>query len=83
MTVLNDIAAERVRQAAQWGGHHAHGAGDCSSPHVAWSVKVAVLLEEAGEVARAFLEQDAAAARTELIQLAAVAAAIAEGIDAQ
>jgi len=77
--VLNLVAIERARQAELWGGPHAHGRGDCSSPDVPLMVKIAVLAEECGEVARAALDGDAQHMRLELIQVAAVAVAIAEG----
>jgi hypothetical protein len=78
---LGDVERERYRQAAQWAGKHAHGSGDCSSPNVELATKVAVLTEEVGEVARAYLENDVDQLRTELVQVAAVAVAIIEGID--
>lgn len=73
------INAERARQAAKWGGPHDHGQGDCSSPGVPLMVKVAVLAEECGEVARAALDGRPAQMRSELVQVAAVAVAIIEG----
>lgn len=72
------IDAERTRQSALWDRPHRHGWGDCSSPDVSPSVKVAVLAEEFGEVARAFLEGDETALRIELTELAAVCAAMLE-----
>jgi NTP pyrophosphatase (non-canonical NTP hydrolase) len=42
---------------------------------------LAVLVEEVGEVAEALAARDLAAARAEAVQVAAVAAALAEGID--
>jgi NTP pyrophosphatase (non-canonical NTP hydrolase) len=47
------IDAERARQAQLWTDRHDWGQGDCSSTAVALPVKVAVLTEECGEVARA------------------------------
>jgi len=76
---LAAIRAERDRQAALWAAPHAHGQGDCSSAKVPLMVKVAVLAEECGEVARAALDGDPSALRTELVQVAAVALAILEG----
>jgi hypothetical protein len=73
------IDAERARQAAKWGGQHYWGHGDCSSDGVSDAVKVGVLTEECGEVARAFLEHDPDALTAELIQVAAVAVAWLEG----
>ena len=77
------IDAERARQAAKWGGPgpHVWGQGDCSSSDVADIVKVAVLTEEVGEVARAVLEVDLEHLRRELVQVAAVAVAWLEGMD--
>jgi hypothetical protein len=78
--ILAAVNAERARQHSKWGRSHPWGAGDCSSPGVAPTVKAAVLLEETGEVARAVLERDSDALRRELIQVAAVAIAWLEGI---
>lgn len=75
------VAAERDRQRQLWNRQHGHGFGDCSSPDVHVMVKVAVLTEECGEVARAALECDSDALRTELVQVMAVCHAILEGID--
>jgi len=75
------VAAERARQQRLWNRQHAHGCGDCSSLDVPPMVKVAVLTEECGEVARAALECDQDALREELVQVAAVAYAILEGIE--
>ena len=74
------ILAERERQAAKWDGPHDWGWGDCSSDDVYVTVKLAVLNEEAGEVARAVLDRKPADLRTELIQVAAVAVAWLEGL---
>ena len=71
--ILAAVLAERSRQHGLWGRDHAHGHGDCSSPDVPGAVKVAVLTEEAGEVARAFLDGDREGLRRELVQVAAVA----------
>lgn len=74
------IDAERARQAVKWSGPHAWGAGDCSSPAVPTVVRVAVLTEECGEVARAVLDQDRDGLRAELVQVAAVAVAWLESM---
>jgi len=74
------IDLERSRQFDKWGGPHAWGDGDCSSPAVEDIVKVAVLSEESGEVARAVLDADIDQLRTELIQVAAVAVAWLEAL---
>ena len=73
------IRAERDRQALTWALPHPHGQGDCSSPHVPLMVKVAVLAEECGEVARAALDGNPAQMLDELVQVAAVAMAMLEG----
>lgn len=78
--VFDLVHAERIRQAEQWDRNHEWGWGDCSSPAVETSTKLAVLVEEVGEVARAYLEvADPAELRRELVQVAAVAVAILEG----
>ncbi len=74
------IDAERDRQADKWGGPHDWGHGDCSSPAVEDPTKVMVLTEECGEVARAVLDLDVDATRTELVQVAAVAVAWLEAL---
>ena len=74
-TIYREIDAERARQSARWGGPHDWGRGDCSSPDVPVAVKVAVLMEECGEVARAVLQRDDQNLREELIQVAAIATA--------
>jgi hypothetical protein len=78
--VWHAISAERDRQDAKWAGPHGWGAGDCSSADVTLPVKVTVLAEEFGEVARAVLERDRAGLKAELIQVAAVAVAMLEGM---
>jgi hypothetical protein len=78
--VFDLIIDERQRQAGQWGGPHAWGSGDCSSLEVAEPVKVMVLTEEVGEVARAVLDGDPEQVRRELVQVAAVAVAWLECI---
>lgn len=74
------ISEERDRQEIRWAGNHAHGKGSCASPDVAEPVKVAVLTEEVGEVARALLDGDRAGLETELVQVAAVAVAWLEAL---
>ena len=75
------INKERGRQAEKWNRPHLWGEGDCSSalPDI---VKLAVMFEEAGEVARGILEQDKSSVRTELVHVAAVAVAWLESFDA-
>ena len=77
------VDAERDRQHEQWGYRHEWGQGDCSSPHVPTIVKATVLSEETGEVAKAVLEQNPTAIRSELVQVAAVAVAWLESMPAQ
>jgi len=100
-TVLDEVAAERARQDAQWGEQNhpdgsgprvAHGSGiDYMENHAKHARRVCqgaakdgtltwrhILLEEIFE---ALAEEDSAALRTELVQVAAVAVAWAEAID--
>lgn len=79
-TVLKWVEAERARQRRKWSGPHLWGEGDCSSPRVSTTVKMAVLAEEVGEVSRAVLERDREQLRRELVQVAAVAVAWLEGL---
>lgn len=75
------IDTERVRQREKWSGPHAWGEGDCSSSDVPESVKVLVLTEEVGEVARAVLDHAPVdQLRTELTQVAAVCVAWLEAL---
>jgi hypothetical protein len=74
------ITAERGRQRELWQHDHGWGRGDCSSPFVPEPVKVAVLTEECGEVARAVLARSEPDLRRELVQVAAVAVAWLEGL---
>ena len=75
------IDAERARQAEKWAAPHSWGQGDGSSPGVAPIVKVAVLSEECGEVARAVLDNAYIMdLRAELVQVAAVAVAWLESM---
>lgn len=77
--VLSEVRAERERQDARWGW---------TNRDPAWHV--AVLVEEVGELARALHDarfagggdKAVAAAREEAIQIAAVAVAFVEGLDA-
>lgn len=79
--VLEAVTVERQRQATIWGGEHKWGVGDCSSKDVNPLVKLGVLTEECGEVARALLDGSPETLRTELIQVAAVAVAWLEGVE--
>ena len=86
LEILNAILDERYEQKISWNQDHLWGFGDCSSPDVAMIVKAGVLTEEVGEVMQAVLDagpekstQDPAV-RRELIQVAAVAWAILEGM---
>jgi hypothetical protein len=79
-TILAAITAERDRQERLWAGRHKHGYGSCAGDGVAMPVKITILTEEVGEVARAFLDGKDDDLRTELIQVAAVAIAMLEGM---
>jgi len=76
------IDAERDRQESKWGGAHSWGHGDCSSDGVDSIVKVAVLTEECGEVARSVLDHcgEMHGLADELVQVAAVAVAWLESL---
>jgi NTP pyrophosphatase (non-canonical NTP hydrolase) len=75
------IHAERGRQLAKWSAPHDWGQGDCSSDLVDPIVKVAVLTEECGEVARAVLDGSPPDHLIrELTQVAAVALAWMESL---
>ena len=76
------VDAERSRQLVKWGRPHPWGWGDCSSPHVTDLTKMAVLTEEVGEVARALLDGHDDGMRDELVQVAAVAVAWLESLEA-
>ena len=71
VAVLYDVAAERDRQDKKWGVQR-------HDPQW-WLV---ILAEEVGEVARAIFESDTKDYREELIQVAAVAVAAIESLDA-
>ncbi len=73
---LMRVDAERLRQDRKWGRAPGVWTNDAG-------IKLAVLVEEVGEVARAVLERsDLGHLREELIQVAAVAVAWAECVDA-
>ena len=80
--IWEDICAERARQTQLWDRRHDFGWGDCSSRDVDVTVKATVLMEEVGEVARAILESNDVDLRCELVQVAAVAVAMIEAVDA-
>lgn len=70
-----DILVERRRQEDKW--HEPPGSWPCAP-----GIKLAVLLEEVGEVANALLERDATNLRAELVQVAAVCLKWLEAYDA-
>lgn len=72
--VLLEIAAERERQDAKWGGVPGIERRDDHT-------YAAVLGEEFGETCKAWLERDVRQLRAELVQVAAVAVAWVEEID--
>lgn len=75
--VLFAVAAERERQNLKWGRTPGVWPDDAG-------VKLAVLTEEVGEVARGLLERAALSdLKGELVQVAAVAVAWAEAIDTE
>jgi hypothetical protein len=80
-SIVKAIEKERDRQHSKWNTTHRWGFGDCSSELVAPIVKVGVLTEECGEVARAVLECNQTDLRRELVQVAAVAIAWLEALE--
>lgn len=75
--IFREIGDERHRQEVKWSGQ------TCALPSIGPTpLAVTVLTEEVGEVARACLESDTVQMRLELVQVAAVAVAMIEGIDA-
>lgn len=84
--VLAEVTAERERQERKGAEHRARGQEhwrSCADPLLPEERKLAVLLEEVGEVAHAQNEiriGESANLREELIQVAAVAVAWAESL---
>lgn len=74
------VYKERLRQQNKWEKQHTWGYGDCSSDGVEESTKLAVLTEEIGEVAKAYLEENRSELKKELVQVAAVCCAWLECI---
>lgn len=81
---LNEVARERIRQIAKWGGAHGDGV---ENPRMPNGDRLRVLAEEFGEVAEAMGRPEDGNGtrdlRTELIQVAAVAVAWVEALDAK
>ncbi len=77
---IDSVILERVRQERlKDSGKFQH---TCADPEMTDAERSLVLLEEVGEVARALLDAEGAAAlREELVQVAAVAVAWIEAID--
>lgn len=82
-TVWNEVEAERAR------AHTKHGATSMESMDPLALIRLSILMEEVGEVAREFndarhhgVEPDASALRKELIQVAAMAGAWADVLGA-
>ncbi len=78
--IFDAITEERRAQWRKFNGPHEWGTGDCSSLTLMPEVKVMVLTEETGEVARAVMERDPDQLRTELVQVAAVCVAWLESL---
>lgn len=77
MTVLEEVAAEQARaRALRDAGTFPYVASDPDCPNI---LRLAALMEEVGEVARAIHDSDPNL-RNELIQVAGVAAAWAEAL---
>jgi hypothetical protein len=75
-SVIGDVLRERQRQ------EDLHAPETCANPRMDGNVKLAVLTEEVGEVAKAWNDGDRPGheLRTELIHVAAVAIAWAESL---
>lgn len=72
---LGAVFAEVLRAQAK------HGDRTPVNPQIGWGAKLAILVEEVGEVATATSRGDAVELRAELIQVAAMAAAWIESLD--
>ena len=72
---LGDVDRERERQ------NRIHGEGEANIVNRGAAQALPALVEEVGEVARAMVERDHEAYRTELIHVAAVAVAMVEAHD--
>ncbi len=81
--IFDAISTERERQQALWDHPHDWGIGDCSNPELPDTLKMVILAEEGGEVARAVLERDTNQLQEELVQVAAVAVAWLESFPQQ
>ena len=73
LRALRDVVLERGRQ------EQLHAPRTCANPEMSEGDKLAVLVEEVGEVAKALLEGPGL--RDELVHVAAVAVAWVESID--
>lgn len=78
-TALRAVVDERQYQEQKWTGN---GKQTCADPAMDGRLKYVVLGEEFGEVGRALLEGDFSNLRDELVQVAAVAVAWVEALDA-
>lgn len=85
--ILQEVRKERIRQEQISAEKREHGIEwrSCADLEMEGGDdrRVVVLLEEVGEVAKAVLEHDLDNYREEAIQVAAVAVAIVESIDAR
>ena len=82
--ILLDVLTERDRQdRLRDQGKFGYTARDLMESHVWWPDGLAVLMEEVGEVAKALNDDDINGIRVELVQVAAVAVAMIEGLDAR
>lgn len=96
--ILQSIAVERKKQDEKWGANRTFrdiGAASFDERHIPYGavsgralalmgrrVMTEVLMEEVGEVARASLEEDLEGMHRELVQVAAVAVAMLEYLEA-
>ena len=76
LEIFCEIDAERERQERK------HGPNTCAGQGVSDELKSAILTEENGEVAKAVIEKNRDELKKELVQVAAVAVAWLEALDA-
>lgn len=80
---LQDVGVERYRQESLVGSKFVSSCATTGADAMHDADRLAVLAEEFGEAAREVVECDRAKLRTELVQVAAVAVAWIEALDAE
>lgn len=82
--IYRAIVAERHRQIEKWGNDFSISniSGTCANPNMPNGIRLAVLVEEVGEVAMAMNDSEPVESlRKELIQVAAVCVAWLQGLE--